>query len=108
MKLRRKIDPSKCTLLEACYLATGSYIGAAKVQAFIVAWARVRDDLGRDPSIEEYAEWWSMSRRQGFYEQARFREAFPGLADPGPLLAVAERAGEHPSAAADFGDLVTA
>lgn len=108
MKLRRTIDPNRCTLIEACFLATGSYVRAAKVHAFITAWAIVRRDLGRDPSIEEYAEWWRMSRRQGFYEQARFREAFPDLADPGPLLAAAEAVGENPSEPADFAALLPA
>jgi hypothetical protein len=83
-------------------------VGAAKVNAYVTAWARVRRDLGRDPTIEEYAEWWGVSRRQGFYEQARFREAFPGLADPGPLLAAAERAGEDVSEPGDFAGLVRA
>lgn len=104
---RKHFDPRNCTLLELCFAATGgSYVRAAKVAAFVVAWSVVTHDLDREPTVEEYAEFWGMSRRQAFYEQARFREVFPQLETPAPMVELLDAAGQDEPA--DFGDLVPA
>jgi hypothetical protein len=61
-------------------------IKSARVMAFMVQWQIAADDLGREPTVEEYAEWWNSSRRTAFREQALFREAFPGENTPRRLL----------------------
>lgn len=92
MRLRKKIDLSNCTLFELCYAATGSYLQAAKVGAYVISWAAVRRELGREPTKEEYAEHWRINLRQAFYEQARFREAFNGQWEtPEALVVVMEQ-----------------
>lgn len=48
-------------------------------------WAVVRESLGREPTVEEVAEWWSASRRSAFRDQAAFREAFPMLDSPAAI-----------------------
>ena len=90
---RRRIDPSNCTLLELVYAQTGSLRKSAQVTAYISAWAVARRELGRDPSVEEYAEYWRESRRTAFRDQERFRQAFPNLDTPGPIVDVMETAG---------------
>jgi hypothetical protein len=45
-----------------------------KVMSFIVAWGVASEDLGREITIEEYGEWWKVSRSSAFREQALFRE----------------------------------
>ena len=45
-------------------------------------WAVAREAIGHEPTVEEVCEWWNMSRRTAFREQAIFREAFPTLETP--------------------------
>lgn len=59
-----------------------------QVLTFIVAWAMVRDDLGREPTIDEYAKWWKQSERTAYREQALFRQALPGEKSPSRLIDV--------------------
>jgi hypothetical protein len=64
---------------------------ALKVIAFIVAWEVARNDLGRDISIEEYGEWWKVSRASAFREQALFRQVLGDrYATPAGLVAEAD------------------
>jgi hypothetical protein len=51
-------------------------LGAGKVCAFMVAWQVVRDQLGREPTVREYAEWWRMTERGAYGELRKFRQAF--------------------------------
>jgi hypothetical protein len=68
-------------------------------------WAVVRESLGREPSVDEVAEWWAMNRRKAFRDQAAFREAFPMLDTPAQIYASPEvRASLR--AHAEFGDKV--
>lgn len=78
------------TLIELCVDRAGFRRGS-KVMAFVIAWGRVREDLGRAPSIEEYAEWWKQPRRTAFDEQKFFRAAFPELDSPAALLDAMDR-----------------
>jgi hypothetical protein len=109
MKLRKKIDLSNCTLLELAYARTGSYLKAGKLVAYVVSWGVARRELGHSPTKEEYAEFWSMNLRQAYYEQARFREAFPMLESPDRLLQMMDAQGAGAGTSGfDAADLVAA
>lgn len=86
MKPRKKYDPRNATLIEHCYARTGSILKASRLAWFVQAWGIARRDLGRPPSIEEYAEWWGESRATAYRAQALFREAFPGNDTPDAML----------------------
>lgn len=51
------------------------------------SWIHVQVAFGRDPSVEEVAEWWNESRRTAFREQAAFRKCFPTLDSPAAIYA---------------------
>jgi hypothetical protein len=108
MLRRKKFDPSSCSLIELCFAATGGYRKAAHLVAYIAAWGVVRDKLGRAPSVEEYADWWHQSHRNAYYEQARFREAFPRLDNPERLLQLMEAQGASQTGCIDVSELVAA
>lgn len=56
---------------------------ASDVLLFAVQWGMVCAELGRDPeNIEEYADWWKMSRATAFREQQRWRDALPEFSTP--------------------------
>lgn len=59
---------------------------------FAAAWAVVAESLGREPSLEEYREWWAASERTTYREQAAFR-AVTGLDDPAPIYRQAKASG---------------
>lgn len=63
-----------------------------KVLTFIVSWGTVYEDLGREPSIEEFADWWKSSRAKAFRDQQLFRKAMPEFDTPTLLW---ERARAH-------------
>ncbi|MGA9634279.1 MAG: hypothetical protein WBQ41_03450 [Solirubrobacterales bacterium] len=76
----------KMSLLELCVQRTGRHVAGARLAAFIVSWGRCRDDLGRSPTVEEYADWWKQPYATAYREQAEFREAFAPLKTPDPVL----------------------
>jgi hypothetical protein len=80
------------TLLELCVRRVGFRRGA-RVGAFVVAWGVARRELGRRPTVEEYAAYWKQPRTSAFREQEWFREAFPECETPDPLLDLMEREG---------------
>lgn len=98
---RRRFDPRNATLLEVAYAGTGSMLKAARVVAFIEAWAIVRKELGHEPSIIEYCEWWDESRSTVYGHLADFRAVFT-VDFPGPVL---DLAGRNTSRRYDLGDL---
>jgi hypothetical protein len=73
------------TLLEVAMAQVGMRRGA-RVIAFMIAWNVVRRELGHEPTIEEYGDWWKVSRATAFREQQMFREAFPGEENPARLM----------------------
>lgn len=101
MKKRGKDRP--VSLIELCVDRAG-YRRGGKVMAFVVAWQKAEQDLGRRPSVEEYAEWWKQPRRTAFNELEYFREAFPEFAYPDELL----EQGQRSATAIDTGAAVTA
>jgi len=59
---------------------------AQRVLAFLQEWDTLADELGRDPTLEEYAERWRLPRATAYSDQRLFREAFPGEQNPRRLL----------------------
>lgn len=58
---------------------------AVKAISWAYCWAVTREALGHEPTPDEVAEWWLMSRRTAFRDQKAFREAFPMLETPAPI-----------------------
>jgi hypothetical protein len=105
--MRRKIDPRNCTAMEFAYARTGSMLKAARVVAFIVGWAVVRRELGREPTVDEYAAWWKEHRATAYRHRAEFREVF-GVSTPGPILDALERQHAQLHDRIDLGQLAAA
>jgi hypothetical protein len=64
---------------------------AFRVLTFMAAWDRARKAMRRESlTLDEYAEWWKVTRRTSYHEQALFREAFPAESTPDRLLDLAE------------------
>lgn len=100
----KNIDLRNASVLEVAYLQTGSLRRAARVAAFVFAWAKCRRELGREPSMEEYADYWRESAATAYREQALFREVF-SCDSPAPVLDLVEaRRGQ----VADFRQFVAA
>lgn len=79
------------TILEQAQGALGIWKGTATV-AFMICWFSTVRELDREPTVEEYAETWGVSRRTAFREQERFRQAFPGEQTPTRIMsAIAAR-----------------
>lgn len=65
----------------------GGFRDAIKALSWAHSWIHVQVALGRDPSVDEVAEWWNESRRTAFREQAAFRKCFPTLDSPAAIYA---------------------
>jgi hypothetical protein len=51
---------------------------------FAFAWGLLTATLGREPeSVEEYADFWDVSRAKAFRDQQYWRECFPSELTPG-------------------------
>ena len=83
----------------------GGFRKGAKALLWANSWIFVREALGRDPSVDEVAEWWNESRRTAFREQAAFRECFPMLDTPEALYADPERRAKIAEAAQALNEL---
>lgn len=59
---------------------------AQRVVAFMQAWDVVADELGTEPTLEQYAERWRTSRGTAYSDQRLFQEAFPGERTPRRVL----------------------
>jgi hypothetical protein len=99
---RRPVDPANCTVIELAHARTGSMLKAARVLAFITCWGILRSELGRSPSVEEYASRFGESAATGYRHQALFREVFDRLDTPDVLL---DRAAARQAGAVDRLDL---
>jgi len=93
--------------MEFAYARTGSMLKAARVVAFIVGWAVVRRELGREPTVDEYAAWWKEHRATAYRHRAEFREVF-GVSTPGPILDALERQHAQLHDRIDLGQLAAA
>ena len=77
---------SEMTLIELAYRKTGSMIKAAKVIAFLHSWQTTTDELGRPPTMEEYAASWGISEATAYRHKAEFREVFDKVDSPTEVL----------------------
>ena len=68
----------------------GGMRAAVTAMSWAYCWAVTREALGHEPTVEEVADWWNMSRRSAFREQAAFRKAFPTMENPAPIYATPE------------------
>jgi hypothetical protein len=75
------------TLFELMLQRVG-YKKTRKIMDFIACWGIVEADLGREPSIEEYAVWWKESAATAYREKALFREVFPDEDSPSRIISV--------------------
>lgn len=69
------------TLLEHC-LARAGLVKGGRVASVIAGWAIASENVGHELTLQEYREWWRMSERTAYREQAIFREAFPEFSTP--------------------------
>jgi hypothetical protein len=74
------------TLLELAVARVGLLKGP-RVVTFMVAWSIAERELGHEPTLHEYREWWNESERTAYREQALFRECFPDETTPSRLMA---------------------
>lgn len=81
MRLRKKIPANECSLIQFAYGRTGSMLKSARVVGFVIAWKPVRDELGHEPTMEEYSQWWGLPLRTVYNHLEEFREVF-NRADP--------------------------
>jgi hypothetical protein len=102
---KRPLDPTNATVLEVAYARTGSMIKAGRIVAFVAAWGIVRRDLGRTPTVDEYAAGWKVPRSTSYKHLGEFRACF-GLDTPDPIL---DRLGDRVEVGrGDLSGLVTA
>jgi len=59
---------------------------AQRVLAFIQEWDVLADELGREPTLEEYQRRWQMSRATAYNDQRLFQQAFSGERTPRRIL----------------------
>jgi hypothetical protein len=72
--------------MQLAYRQTGSMLKAARVIAFLDCWEASTDELGRPPTMEEYAEAWNVSEATAYRHKAEFREVFTKCSDPTEVL----------------------
>lgn len=83
------------TLLEHVYVRTGGLRATYRVGMLIQQWAIVHRDLGRRPTVAEYANWWKVTERTAYNQLADFAKAFPDEHGPDRIAeALLERADE--------------
>ncbi len=73
------------TLLEYAHRRVGLR-NSMRVMTYMVSWQIAREDLGYEPTAEQYGQWWKESPATAYREQALFRQAFPNESNPARLL----------------------
>ena len=79
----------KATWLDVA-VSNGGFRNAIKALNWAHSWVHVQVALDRDPSVDEVAEWWNMSRRTAFRDQSAFRKCFPILESPAAIYSTDE------------------
>lgn len=92
------------TWLEYAVMTAGLRTGVNAI-TWAYQWGVASAALDRDPTVEEVAEYWGLTRRTAFREQAAFREAFPDMDTPAKIHASPE-AQEALKRHAEFGDKI--
>jgi hypothetical protein len=84
-------------------VVTVGIVKGAQVMTFILQWGLLQDKLGREPTMEEYAEYAIVKRAQAFRRKALFRECFPTVDSPTPIwLKVKDQVSSKQTAAASI------
>jgi hypothetical protein len=78
---------------------------ALKVLTYMLAWQIVRDELGHEPTVDEYSRWWKEGRATAFRAQGLFREAFPGEDTPSRILDLVAAEMDRRKGVASLGNL---
>lgn len=73
--------------LLAVSLKRAGFKKGTKAGEVFVSWVMVHADLGRPPTVEEYAEWWKVSIATAYRDQARWREVWPEFSTPSDAAA---------------------
>ena len=92
------------TWLEYAVVTAGLRTGI-RGMTWAYEWGVTREALGHEPDVEEVAEYWGLTRRTAFREQAAFREAFPKFETPARIYE-SEEARAALKKHADFGDKI--
>lgn len=92
------------TWLEVAVARAGLRTGI-RAMTWAYEWGVTREAVGHEPTVEEVAEYWKLTRRTAFREQASFREAFPMLENPGRIYET-EEARAALKKHADLGDRI--
>lgn len=58
------------------------------VTSYLLEWSHVRDQLARDPMLQEYAELWETGQSIAEERNEQFRGLFPSEKDPGRLVSL--------------------
>src|SRR4051794_496008 len=74
-----KIDSNGATIADVINQRVGQRPGTRLI-AFLQAWDLLRDELGRPPSVEEYAKRFGLTAPTAYRDRKLFDEAFPGQA----------------------------
>jgi hypothetical protein len=78
-------------LLALCIQRAGWRRGA-QVAEFVMEWTICAEDVGHDPGIEEFADWWrDGSRRTAYRRMDAFRAAFPEATTPSDIARAQKR-----------------
>lgn len=62
---------------------------AMRVGTFMAAWDACEQELGREPTVREYAAWWREPESTAFKHLSEFRRALPSERTPTRLMAIA-------------------
>lgn len=73
----RKQRPAR-TVAEIA-MARSGFRGATRAITFIALWGTVAENMGRAPSMEEYAEFWFKSRATSYREKQAYEVCFPDV-----------------------------
>jgi hypothetical protein len=71
-----KIDAEGATLVDVINERVGQRPGMRLI-AFLQAWDLLRDELGRAPSVDEYAKRFGLTAPTAYRDRKLFEEAFP-------------------------------
>lgn len=68
-------------------IAKGGFRKGFRVAQFVSQWTIVQQQLGRVPSIDECADWWSEPRSTWYHHLGEFREVFDLAENPAAIAA---------------------
>lgn len=86
-RLRLALDTEPGTPFdELVLLKVGDPAGAREVLAYVQEWDRLSDELGRSPTLQDYAERWRIDSATAHQRDAAFRSMFPTETTPHRVL----------------------